>query len=310
MPVYNSGVYLEDTIKSVLTQSYKNLQLIIIDDGSTDDSFQIAKRFAKIDNRILLLHQKNHGVSSARNNGLKYVKGDILIFIDSDDTLCENALERIEYEMSLHNYDLLIYSWNIKSGINTEPFIIKDNISNFNYVYKSIAGDDFKCGGGFPWNKAWKVQSILLNNCNLLSFDFLECYEDKLWILKCLDIIDNPKIGYCKEPLYNYNLRFDSLSHANTKNKMRHLNYTSIECLYKIKEYVALKHSNYDQLIADLINIRILYALWWDIKNKEWDYKSDKYYKKLKVKISSVKDFIILIIVIIYKKLFLRVVNK
>ena len=221
MPVFNSSLYLEETIKSVLSQSYKDFQLIIIDDGSTDNSFDIAKEFSKIDKRILLLHQENHGVSIARNNGLKYIKGDILIFIDSDDGLCKNALERIEREMSIKNYDLLVYSWNNCYNDKKEPFLINETNSSLSYVYKSIVGSDFKCGGGFPWNKAWRVHSILQNDGNLPSFDILEFYEDKLWTLKCLDLMKNPKIGYCQEPLYNYYIRTDSLSHANTNARIK-----------------------------------------------------------------------------------------
>ena len=306
MPVFNSGFYLEETIKSILTQSYKDFQLIIIDDGSTDDSYLIAQKFADNDSRILLLHQENQGVSIARNKGLKHVKGNILIFVDSDDRLCEKALEKIEYEMSFHDYDLLIYSWNNIVNEKKEPFIINEKNSSLSYVYKSITRHDFKCGGGFPWNKAWKVSSILLNDDNLLCFDVIEFYEDKLWTLKSLDLMHNPKIGFCAKPLYDYFVRSNSLSHAKTTKRMKHLNYSSIECLKKIKDYVISKHSDYGQLVDDAINTHILYALWWDIKNKNWDYNSENYYNKLKFKIGSIKELMLFLIIVIYKKLPLK----
>lgn len=96
VPVYNVEKYLFKCIDSIIKQTYNNLQIIIVDDGSTDSSSLIADRLGSVDNRIEVIHKSNGGLSSARNEGLKYAKGDYVMFIDSDDYIslymCETLL--------------------------------------------------------------------------------------------------------------------------------------------------------------------------------------------------------------------------
>ena len=85
IPVYNVKGYLERCVESVLTQDYKNIEVIIVDDGSTDGSAEICEALASKDNRIVVIHQINAGISAARNAGIKKSSGDYISFIDSDD---------------------------------------------------------------------------------------------------------------------------------------------------------------------------------------------------------------------------------
>ena len=85
VPVYNVSQYLERCIQSVIYQTYENLDIILIDDGSTDNSGLICDKYAKIDKRIRVLHQQNSGLSAARNAGIEIAKGKYITFIDSDD---------------------------------------------------------------------------------------------------------------------------------------------------------------------------------------------------------------------------------
>ena len=85
IPVYNTARYLERCIGSVVNQTYKNLEIILVDDGSTDDSYEICKQWAEKDHRILLIHKENGGPSSARNLALDVATGDYIAFVDSDD---------------------------------------------------------------------------------------------------------------------------------------------------------------------------------------------------------------------------------
>ena len=89
VPVYNSELYLSECISSVLNQSYKKIELLLIDDGSTDKSPIICDKYERIDNRVRVIHQNNMGVSAARNAGLDLAKGEYICFVDSDDTLKE-----------------------------------------------------------------------------------------------------------------------------------------------------------------------------------------------------------------------------
>ena len=87
MPVYNSKKFLEKAICSVLNQSLKEIELILVDDGSSDGSSEICDEFAQKDNRVIVIHQKNKGICGARNIGLKNAQGDYIMFIDNDDEI-------------------------------------------------------------------------------------------------------------------------------------------------------------------------------------------------------------------------------
>lgn len=95
IPVYNVEKYLKKCIDSVLAQSYRNLQIILVDDGSTDKSSEICDEYAKLDNRIIVVHKKNGGLSSARNRGLRAATGDFITFLDSDDYVSPTIYEEL-----------------------------------------------------------------------------------------------------------------------------------------------------------------------------------------------------------------------
>ena len=92
IPVFNVGKYLEKCINSVLEQDYTDYRIILVDDGSQDNSGKICDTYCSKDSRIIVIHKENGGLSSARNAGLDIAKGEYIFFLDSDDSLCENAL--------------------------------------------------------------------------------------------------------------------------------------------------------------------------------------------------------------------------
>ena len=96
IPVYNVDKYLEECLQSVCSQTLKDIEIICINDGSTDKSGQILKDFAKKDKRIILIEQENRGVSIARNNGLKAARGEYIGFVDSDDCIDPDFYEKLE----------------------------------------------------------------------------------------------------------------------------------------------------------------------------------------------------------------------
>ena len=92
VPMYNSEKYLDECISSILSQDYKNIELILVDDGSTDGTLKKAKEYENKDGRVKVIHQKNSGVSTARNNGIKKSKGTYITFVDSDDFIAISLL--------------------------------------------------------------------------------------------------------------------------------------------------------------------------------------------------------------------------
>ena len=98
IPIYNSEKYLKKCIDSILEQKYNNLEIILINDGSTDNSGKICDRLAIEDKRIKVIHKLNEGVSIARNKGLEMAKGEYIFFIDSDDYIDENIISLLKME--------------------------------------------------------------------------------------------------------------------------------------------------------------------------------------------------------------------
>lgn len=108
VPIYNTEKYLKNCIKSILNQTYKELELILIDDGSQDGSGDICDRYAMIDKRVIVVHQGNSGVSVARNRGIDIANGDYITFVDSDDWLEENTFKILTELLKSNNSDMIV----------------------------------------------------------------------------------------------------------------------------------------------------------------------------------------------------------
>ena len=111
IPVYNAKKYLRDCIESILSQTYHNLEIILIDDGSTDGSEKLVNDYAKSDKRIKVVHQKNMGLSDARNTGLKHATGKYITFVDSDDRIEPNMIENLFNALIDSQADIAICSF-------------------------------------------------------------------------------------------------------------------------------------------------------------------------------------------------------
>lgn len=109
MPVYNSEKFLREAIDSILNQSYKDFELILVNDGSTDKSSDICDEYSKIDSRIHVINQVNGGISNARNSGLKVAKGEFIVFSDNDDIFSVDLLKENIHLAEKHNADLVKY---------------------------------------------------------------------------------------------------------------------------------------------------------------------------------------------------------
>ena len=112
IPVYNTEKYLSKCLESVINQTYKNLEIILINDGSTDKSKEICESFAKKDKRIQILNKENSGVSSARNHGMRLAKGQYIAFIDGDDYAEENYIEELLKNLKQTESDCVLCGYN------------------------------------------------------------------------------------------------------------------------------------------------------------------------------------------------------
>lgn len=128
IPAYNAEAYLHETVDSVLKQIYKDIEIIIIDDGSEDKTSEIADQYALIDKRVVVVHQKNKGLSSARNEGIKVSSGELLFFLDSDDWIepeCINELVKCQSDSSA---DIVFFGY-IREYLrkSVDNFVCKNN---------------------------------------------------------------------------------------------------------------------------------------------------------------------------------------
>lgn len=107
VPVYNVENYLEECVQSILAQTYKHIEILLVDDGSTDGSGALCERLAEMDKRIQVIHQQNRGLSGARNTGLRYASGEYVLFIDSDDTILPEMVERLAEKAKAADADVV-----------------------------------------------------------------------------------------------------------------------------------------------------------------------------------------------------------
>ncbi|MGM9737050.1 MAG: glycosyltransferase family 2 protein [Candidatus Cryptobacteroides sp.] len=109
VPVYNSASFLDKCISSVVSQTSRDIEILLIDDGSTDGSGEICESWSKIDSRINVIHQDNSGVSAARNRGIEAARGEFIMFLDSDDAICPDSCYRLETYQKEHNSDCVVF---------------------------------------------------------------------------------------------------------------------------------------------------------------------------------------------------------
>lgn len=227
VPVYNTpDKFFKLCVESLINQSYKNIEILLIDDGSNKTTADMCDRFAEKDERIVVIHQENKGPSAARNLGLLHATGDFITFVDSDDILRRNSWEVCINKINHYNADCLVFGWvdNCKKPPETINVAIgSDKVLTANKAIETIAAENEKCGGGYPWNKVWRKSSILLAYDSIPEFDLsLFAYEDKEWIIRCLQGLNN--VVLIQDVLYEYQYVETSLTNSAEKWAIRQYN--------------------------------------------------------------------------------------
>lgn len=176
IPVYKVEEYLDDCVQSVVNQTYKNLEIILVDDGSPDKCPQLCDEWAQKDSRIRVIHKPNGGLSSARNAGLDTVTGDYVSFVDSDDELPYNAIELMSEPLKQMSVDMLIGKYKVVGKKRVLPLCLKDGT----YMIKDQI---LSCYAMEKWdatacNKIYRYNFLKSNN---LRFKEGLIHEDILW---------------------------------------------------------------------------------------------------------------------------------
>ena len=232
IPIYNASKYLHECLDSIINQTYDNLEIILINDGSIDNSKDICEEYTKNNKRIKLYNQKNSGPSKARNKGLSLAKGKYIIFIDADDYIELDMIEKMYALAQIKDLDLVICSYNEIMDND----VIKKNIETKELFQDYLYGTE---AGGYSWNKLVKRECIKEN------------FDEKLYIME--DLVfwnDNSKyinkIGLINEPLYNYRIISNSLVHNKSINKKF---ISSLDACNILIDSIDEKHKKYYRLI-------------------------------------------------------------
>lgn len=203
VPMYNAEKYILEAITSLTNQTYKNIEIVVVDDGSTDNSRNIVESLSSNDKRIKLLTQENSGVSTARNLGIQNATGDIIQFMDADDTFDKHCCE---FVAGSFDCDLLVYSYftSKNNGCVLKNKMYEDaEVSQ--YIRDLIKGWEL----GLVWNKAYRADIV-----KTLKFDeTVSLQEDLIFNLEYLKYVNSVKT--CSNKLYNYRVTKSSLSRSN-----------------------------------------------------------------------------------------------
>ncbi len=212
VPIYNVENYLEDCLESIINQTYSNLEIILVDDGSKDNCGKICDIYAEKDKRIKVIHKENGGLSDARNYGIEAATGEYIMFVDSDDlmelTACEklcNEIESKDADMVIGNY---IYVNNDGTPWSSEVFP-KSKYKNFKLSIKDY-GDSFYVMNSAVWNKIYKLDFINKNNMR-----FVVGIPGEDAPFTTLYFIKSKNVYYIDDVVYKYRQREDTSSISN-----------------------------------------------------------------------------------------------
>ena len=199
IPAYNTEKYIVKCLKSLQVQTYDNIEVIIVNDGSIDQTQNIISAFIKTDKRFLLINQENAGVSSARNVGINVSTGNYLIFVDSDDYVAPDYVETLLTLMKLGNNELVCADYyKVKNGV---VYSHSTDTQNVDILSRNDAIDllhSDRYFQGYLWNKIFLKEIVTQN---YISFDpEIKIWEDMQFCLKYLIHIE--KIVYINKPIY------------------------------------------------------------------------------------------------------------
>lgn len=284
MPIYNAYDYLRPAIDSVLAQTLTDIELICVDDGSTDNSLSILKEYQQQDDRVRIIAENNAGPSLARNKGLSRARGKYVIFLDADDFYDYNLLESLYDLAEEQTLDIAICKFDI---YNNRKAKFEDNIrSDHGEIFeggKVVSKNDYpdvilSCTTGYVWNKLFRKEFLTEKE---LTFDNeLRVFEDTYFVVTALSLAD--RVGKCFDRLIHHRVYSDQ-----PRNKLLRKYYRNVPVVYaKIKEFLRA-HGKYTPLSQSFLNLsasrcyKMYNVLWRDAQAELWNLLHDGYAEEL-----------------------------
>lgn len=241
MPVYNVERYLDETLKSLKDQTFKDFEIICVDDSSTDRSLAILKKYAQKDKRFVILSQKNAGAGAARNYGFSKAKGEYVIFLDSDDLFSPNLLEKLYLAASENQADIATCNFSrfeengkeiYRTGIHTDW--IPKGTTVFNY--KDCPSHILSVVNPTPWNKLYRSEFIRKNS---LRYEEISSSNDITFA--AVSVATAERVTFITDSLVRYRVgHADTISSTKTKN----LNNIVVAISSAVRQAKALPYSD------------------------------------------------------------------
>lgn len=280
LPVYNVGKYLRQSLDSLINQTLKEIEIICVDDGSTDDSYDILEEYKEKDSRIKVIHKANKGTGAARNDGLRLATGECIGFVDPDDWVKPNMFERLYQEIKEKNLDIVMCmpdGYDEKNAINTPfPYFVDANfehiIDDRIFNWRDLSPFQYPM---CVWNKLYTKELFDKNNINFAEgLDF----EDHKVIFGTL--LTAEKMFFIREKLYVY--RFNREGSVLTDNNNRLIDHIKI---FDIVENLMKETNTYNVLREDFLTYKIHNILYYYSMIKD-EFKKE-YYNNM---VQSIKD--------------------
>lgn len=268
VPVYNADKLLARCLRSITSQSYKNIEIIVINDGSNDNSADICNEFALLEPRAKVLHRVNRGVSAVRNLGIEIAEGDYIYFADADDFLLPNCLNLLIEKAVDENSEIVVAGYQVADNKHTTSVTPVTSKTNDDFIVSILTG---KNHSGL-WNKLFSKQLFE----NVLFPEEIRYLEDKVVIIEILTI-KKPNISYTSSPVYTYWQNDGSVT-SNFDERLLDI--------YKayLKIYENLVQENVNSKILNICNIKAYQSILFVLSNINKDY--------LKSAIEASQDFL------------------
>jgi len=259
IPVYNVQDYLPECLDSVIEQTISSREIIIINDGSTDKSYEILKEYKKRFPELIIINQENSGISETRNVGLRLAKGEYVGFVDSDDFIKLTMYEKMYEVASRDNCDIVICNYilydEMQSTKAVKEFDEDGNIDKIE-VLKKFLLNDVKA---YAWNKLYKRE--LFTDNKIVFPSFVVCEDTPAGFLL---FAQAKKISVIEEPLYYYRQRQKSLTNTYSLKAMEDM----ISGCYIMRDYIT-KNPLLCEKLSDYYRVYMIKTLW-AINNKYW----------------------------------------
>lgn len=223
VPVYNVEKYLNKCIESIINQTYRNIEIILVDDGSPDKCPEICDSYAQKDGRIKVIHKKNEGLINARKSGLEIARGEYIGFVDGDDWIGPEMYELFAKQIEKYSPDMVLsdfYYDNGKELSNSEQlfdreYYNKEDLKKFIYPKMLFSGTYYKFGvNPCCWSKIYKKE-LIKKNLPLVD-GRIKMGEDAAFTYPCL--IDAQSVATIKKPCYHYIFNPESMTKSYDRN--------------------------------------------------------------------------------------------